>query len=122
MACLASTIVNNGVWAIAGGDLFVEKKGLCHWSRVRQTRGLDNYLVKIQLTCISFFGKIPQSSAKIIANAATDTAIAHHKDLLLAAGNDNLAIDVLFAKLVFNHSDLTAVSFSEQPAQERGFA
>ena len=86
-----------------------------------QTRGLDNYLVEIQLTGDSFLGKIPQSSAQIIANTATDTAIAHQKDLLLTSGDDNLAIDVLFAKLVFNHSDLTAVSFSEQPAQERGF-
>jgi hypothetical protein len=114
MARFGVKISDNGVWALAGGDLLVEK--FVPLVRVRQTRGLDNYLVE-PLTC-SFFGKILQSS--IIANTATDKVIAVEGSS--RRGHDNLAIDVLFAKLVFNHRcDLAAVACSGAAGAERGF-
>jgi hypothetical protein len=42
-------------------------------------------------------------------------------DLLAAAGDDDLAVDVLLAKLVFDHGNLVSVSFGKYPAKQRGF-
>ncbi len=122
MACLASTRVRIASGPIVAGDLGIEEEGLGDRTGIGQAGGLDHHLVEGDLPGAPPRGEIGQGRPQVVADAAAQAAVAELDDLLLAAGDDDLAVDVLLAELVLDDGDLPPVSLGEDAAQQGGFA
>ena len=104
------------------GDLIVHEKGLRHGTGIGQTGGLDHDAVKTQQTFAALGREQLQGDAQIFPNGAANAAIAHLNDLLLGVRDQDVVVDVFFAKFVLNDSDFLAMGLCQHALQERGFA
>ena len=112
----------DGVDEIALCNLIVHEKGLRHWTWIGEARSLNHYTVKFHHPLAALGGQQLQGFAQILANGAADAAVAHLQDLFLRLRLEDIGVDVLFAKLVFDHGNLHAMAFMQYAFEQRGFA
>ena len=111
MACLASTRVRIDVRPVVAGDLGIEEEGLGDRTGIGQAGGLDHHLVEGDLTGTPTLGEVRQRRPQVVPDATAQAAIGELNNLLITAGDDDLAVDVLLAQLIFDHRDLPSVCF-----------
>ena len=107
---------------VVAGNLGIEEEGLGDRTGIGQAGGLDHHLVEGDLPGAPPPGEVGQGRPQVVPDAAAQAAVAELDDLLLAAGDDDLAVDVLLAELVLDDGDLPPVSLGEDAAEQRGFA
>ena len=90
-------------------DVVVHKEGLGYWTRISDPGGFDHHPLKLNFLVAALLPKLIQGLHQITPNRATNTAIAHLHNLFLALLDQNIVIDVLFAKLVFDHRNFFSV-------------
>ena len=112
----------NRVQQVAFSNFIVHEEGLRYRAGVGQAGGFDHHAVKIELTLALFLGQIAQGVAQVLADSATNAAIAHLDDLLLGLGNQDVAVNIFLTKLVFDHGDFLAVRLCQHAFEEGGFA
>ena len=104
------------------GDLVVHEKSLRHRAGVGQAGGLDDDAVKAEQTLAALGGQQLQSHAQVFADGAANAAVAHLDDLLIGIRDQDVVVDVLFAKLVLDHGNLLAVGLGQHALEQGGFA
>ena len=104
------------------GHFIVHEEGLCHWAGICQAGGLDDHPLKVDLAFAFARGQVLQGGAQIVSNGAANATIAHLDDVLGGVGDQDLVVDVLFTKLVFNDRDFLAVGLAEHAFEQGGFA
>jgi len=62
-----------------------------------------------------------QGGAQVFSNGATHAAIAHLDNLLLGVADQDVVVNVFFAKLVFNDGDFLAMGLGQHPLEQSGF-
>ena len=112
----------NGVQQKTLRNLIVHEKSLRHRTRIGQTRGLNHHTIKVQLPLALLRCQGLQSRTQILANRTTNTAIAHLNDLLFGIRHQNIAVNILLAKLIFNNGNLLAMRLRQHTLEQRGFA
>ena len=103
----------NRVQQVLFGDFFVHEKRLRHRTRVSQTRGFNHHPVKHQLAFAFLFGQRLKRFTQVFTNRATNAAVVHLNDVFLSVADQNLVINVLFAKLVFDHGNFLAMRLGQ---------
>ena len=112
----------NRVQQIRLGHLVVHEKGLRHRAGVGQTGGLNDHAVKVEFAFALFLGQVSQRGAQVFADGAADAAVAHLDDLLGGVGHQNVAVNVFFAKLVFDDGNFLAMRFAQDTLEHGGLA
>ena len=112
----------DGVEQVTLGNLIVHEKCLRHRPRVGQAGGFYDDPVELQFSLAFFFRQVLQGGSQIFANSAADAAVVHLDDLLLDIHDKDIAVDIFFAELVFDHGDLLAVRFGQHAFEQRCFA
>ena len=111
----------DGIEQKALGNLIVHEKRLRHRPRIGQASCLNDHAVKIQFTLALLSRQGLQSSPQIFPNGAANAPIAHLNDLLIGVRHQNVVVNVLFAKLIFNDGNLLTMCLREHSFKQRGF-
>ena len=132
LGLLAFVELHRGVFGVDQGqhpieqilfrDFIVHEKGLRHWAGVGQTGGLDDDALKVNLTLSLAGGEVLQGGTQIIANGATNAAVAHLDDVFCRVRHQDFVVDVLFTELVFDDRDFLTMGLAEHAFEQGGFA
>ena len=112
----------NRVQQVGLGHFVVHEKGLRHRTGVGQAGGLNDHAVKVEFAFALFLGQVLQRGAQVFADSAADAAVAHLDDLLGGVGHQNVAVDVFFAKLVFDDGNFLTVRLAQNALEHSGLA
>ena len=113
---------HDGVQQILLGHFVVHEKSLRHGARVGQAGGFDDHALEVERAAALAGGQIGQGGAQVFADGAAHAAVVHLHDLLFVVAHQNVVVDVLLAKLVFDDGNLLPVRLGQHAPQQRGFA
>ena len=111
----------NGIQQITLSNLIVHEKRLRYRPRICKSSGLDHHTVKIELAFSFLLSQLRKRGPQVLSDRAAHTTVAHLNDLLLTLKNQNIVINVFFAKFVLNHSDLLPMSLRQNALEQSGF-
>ena len=103
-------------------NLVVHEKGLRNRTRIGQTGRLDDDAVKAEQAFAALGSQHLQRDAQVFADGAANAAIAHLNDLLLGVRDQDLVVDVLFAKLVLDDGNFLTMGLGQDALEQGGFA
>ena len=103
------------------GNFIVHEKRLRYRPRIGQASGFNYHPVKVQLPLALLLCQSLKRGAQIFANGAANTAIAHLNNLLIGIRHQNVAVNILLTKLIFNDGNFLSVSFRQHALKQGGF-
>jgi hypothetical protein len=98
-------------------QVVVEEERLCHRAGIGETCRLDHDVVE----AVATLHELAQHADQIAAHRAADTAVGGFEDLLFGPDHE-LMVDAHFAELVLDDGNTLAVSFGENPVEQRRLA
>src|SRR5262249_42607079 len=97
--------------------LFIRKEGLCDGPGIRQSRGLDQDIIKP----ISTLHQIGKNADQVATHGATKTPIVHLKDFFLRANNE-FVVNSDLSEFVLYDGNAFSVIFRKDLVEQRGFS
>ncbi len=100
---------HHGIQDITICNIVIDKEGLRYRAWICDSGGFNHNPIEVNLFALTLFPQLIKCLYQIPTNRTTYTTIAHLHNLFLRTLNQDVVIDVLFAKLIFDNSNLFAV-------------